>query len=52
MDIIRIFSCICVFAYHLGIMKGGYLAVCTFFYYEIRNILYLILVEDYIHSSI
>lgn len=31
MDIIRIFSCICVFAYHLGIMKGGYLAVCTFF---------------------
>ena len=31
LDILRILSCIFVFLYHLGILKGGYLAVCTFF---------------------
>ena len=31
LDIIRIFSCIAVFLYHLNILKGGYLAVCVFF---------------------
>ena len=31
LNIIRIISCIAVLFYHLGILKGGYLAVCTFF---------------------
>ncbi len=31
LNIIRILSCIGVFLYHLNILKGGYLAVCTFF---------------------
>ena len=31
LDIIRLFSCISIFLYHLGLLKGGYLAVCTFF---------------------
>ena len=31
LDVIRIISCILVFLYHLNILKGGYLAVCTFF---------------------
>lgn len=31
MDIIRVFACIAILFYHLGILKGGYLAVCTFF---------------------
>lgn len=31
LDIIRVLSCIAVFLYHLNILKGGYLAVCTFF---------------------
>ena len=31
LDIIRIVSCIGVLLYHLNILKGGYLAVCTFF---------------------
>ena len=31
LDIIRLFSCISIFLYHLGILKGGYLAVCIFF---------------------
>ena len=31
LDIIRIFSCIAVLLYHLGLLEGGYLAVCTFF---------------------
>lgn len=31
LDIIRTISCIIVFLYHLNIMKGGFLAVCTFF---------------------
>ena len=30
-DIIRIISCVAVLLYHLNILKGGYLAVCTFF---------------------
>ena len=30
-DIIRLLSCIAVLLYHLNILKGGYLAVCTFF---------------------
>ena len=31
LDIIRVLSCIAVLLYHLNILKGGYLAVCTFF---------------------
>ncbi len=31
LDYIRIISCILVFLYHLNIVKGGFLAVCTFF---------------------
>ncbi len=31
LDIIRVLSCIGVLLYHLGILKGGYLAVCIFF---------------------
>ena len=30
-DIIRVISCVMVLLYHLNILKGGYLAVCTFF---------------------
>lgn len=31
LDIIRVVSCIAVLLYHMGLLKGGYLAVCTFF---------------------
>ena len=31
LDYLRLFSCAAVFLYHLGILKGGYLAVCSFF---------------------
>ena len=31
LDYIRIISCIAVLLYHLNILKGGFLAVCTFF---------------------
>ena len=31
LDYLRLFSCVAVFLYHLGILKGGYLAVCSFF---------------------
>ncbi len=31
LDIIRIVSCILVLLYHLNVIKGGFLAVCTFF---------------------
>ena len=31
LDIVRILSCILVLLYHLNIVKGGFLAVCTFF---------------------
>ena len=31
LDFVRIISCIMVLLYHLNILKGGYLAVCTFF---------------------
>ena len=31
LDILRLFSCIAVFLYHLNLLKGGYLAVCCFF---------------------
>jgi peptidoglycan/LPS O-acetylase OafA/YrhL len=30
-DYIRIIACIAILLYHLNILKGGYLAVCTFF---------------------
>ena len=30
-DIIRLLACIAILLYHLNILKGGYLAVCTFF---------------------
>lgn len=31
LDILRAVCCIAVFLYHLGLLKGGYLAVCSFF---------------------
>ncbi len=31
LDILRALACVGVLLYHLGILKGGYLAVCTFF---------------------
>ena len=31
LDFIRVFACIAILLYHFGILKGGYLAVCTFF---------------------
>ncbi len=31
LDILRIISCFLVLLYHINIIKGGYLAVCTFF---------------------
>ena len=31
LDIIRIISCVMVLLYHLNLLKGGFLAVCTFF---------------------
>lgn len=31
LNIIRLVACIAVLIYHLGLLKGGYLAVCTFF---------------------
>lgn len=30
-DLIRLIACIAILLYHLNILKGGYLAVCTFF---------------------
>ena len=30
-DLIRVISCLAILLYHIGILKGGYLAVCTFF---------------------
>lgn len=30
-DFIRLLSCLFIILYHFGIVKGGYLAVCTFF---------------------
>ena len=31
LDLLRFLSCIAILLYHLNILKGGYLAVCTFF---------------------
>ena len=31
LDTLRILACLAVFLYHLGYLKGGYLAVCSFF---------------------
>ena len=31
LDVLRVISCVAVLLYHLDILKGGYLAVCTFF---------------------
>lgn len=31
LDILRVFACIAILLYHLGILQGGYLAVCVFF---------------------
>lgn len=31
LDIIRVIACLAVLFYHLDLLKGGYLAVCTFF---------------------
>ena len=33
-DFVRLFACIMILLYHLGIVKGGYLAVCTFFVFS------------------
>ena len=30
-DFIRLFACLAILLYHFGILRGGYLAVCTFF---------------------
>lgn len=30
-DVLRVIACISVLLYHVGLLKGGYLAVCTFF---------------------
>lgn len=30
-DLLRVFLCIAIFTYHMGFLKGGYLAVCSFF---------------------
>ena len=30
-DLIRVLSCVLILFYHLNILKGGYLVVCTFF---------------------
>ncbi|MBR3898033.1 MAG: acyltransferase [Bacilli bacterium] len=31
LDYIRVICCIAILLYHIGLLKGGYLAVCTFF---------------------
>lgn len=31
LDLIRVFACLAILLYHIGLLKGGYLAVCTFF---------------------
>lgn len=31
LDLLRLLSCIAILLYHLNILKGGYLSVCTFF---------------------
>ena len=31
LDLIRLLACVAVLLYHFNILKGGYLAVCTFF---------------------
>lgn len=31
LDFLRVFFCITIFAYHINFLKGGYLAVCSFF---------------------
>lgn len=31
LDLIRLLSCVAILLYHMGLLKGGYLAVCTFF---------------------
>lgn len=42
-DYIRILACASVLLYHLGLLKGGYLAVCTFFvlsgYFTVKEFL-------------
>ena len=30
-DLLRIYLCVAILLYHMGILKGGYLAVCSFF---------------------
>lgn len=30
-DLLRIYLCIAILLYHMGLLKGGYLAVCSFF---------------------
>ena len=31
LNVIRVIACLAVLLYHFNILKGGYLAVCTFF---------------------
>lgn len=31
LDLIRVLACLAILFYHIGLLKGGYLAVCTFF---------------------
>ncbi len=30
-DLLRVYLCVAILLYHIGILKGGYLAVCSFF---------------------
>lgn len=31
LDLLRVYFCVMIFAYHIGALKGGYIAVCSFF---------------------
>ena len=31
LDLVRVLACLAILVYHIGLLKGGYLAVCTFF---------------------
>lgn len=31
LDLLRVYFCVAIFAYHIGALKGGYIAVCSFF---------------------
>jgi len=41
LNIVRDISCILVLLYHLNLVKGGFLAVCTFFTLKWISIMYV-----------